>query len=374
MMLLVFISITFVIQINGQSKTRSLSLTTAIIDYLNKNNSDSLGPFMESILAEPVLYPSIIRKLAEENRTISWLQYLSKHSSLDLFKSLVVLDDYPTHDEQAISDAWKCLKLLVRSTHQMMSKQSVLYVTAYNKNNSKKLHVTMNTTTSLSIHLNYSNQSVLSSAKDVMEWSHIPSFLTTLTVTISGTNRYIDLDLRSFDPSCKLTTLVIIFRNGWVHFPDYSFPPSLKNLVIRGDITWPARKADYRRLWKIGSSIQYLQLNGMRMDLTAFDGFENMIHLRALYVNAFPAHSIHRLATKLKLLNRLCPNSLRTERTLLFYFGEINTRLITFNYPLENNILMIARNSKSCRRCWAIGIVCTIICCVGLLTILWMFQ
>eukprot|EP01083_Nonionella_stella_P164923 547407_1 len=281
-----FIIITFVILANGQQNTSSLSLTTAIVDYLNQNDTvDSFGDIMKSILDDPVLFPSIITKLAQENRTTILLQYLSKHASLELFKSLVVLDDYSRDDAQAIHDAWKYLRFL-----NINGPNHLIHINGQNKNESNKLHITMETSKKFMVQLNYNNQE-LTSGKDVMQWSHIPSFITSLTVVYytgfgRAINGNIDIDLTSFDPSCNLNTLVISFTNGWIHFPDYSFPSSLTNLAITGGVI------DYQRLWKIGRSIQYLQLNGMRMDLTAFDGFENMIHLRALYVNAFPAHSI----------------------------------------------------------------------------------
>eukprot|EP01083_Nonionella_stella_P044355 119443_1 len=364
MMLVVLMLITFTIHTNGQWESRSLSLTTAIMDYLNQNRTiDSSGDIMKSILDDPVLFPSIISKLSQENRTTVALQYLFHHASLELFKSVVVLNDYPHNDEHAIHDAWKFLKLLNGAVHNLMD------IDAYNKNNSKKLHVTMHRSKKFMIRLNYSNQEMSSQIKDFMEWSHIPSFLDSLTIvyytafanTISGINGrpihgYINVDLTSFDQSCNLSTLTISFTSGWVHFPDYSFPSSLKNLAIRGDIMWFTKKANYKRLWRIGRSIERLQLKGMWMDLCDFDGFENMIHLKDLYVEGFPSHKIDRLEEK---LNKLFQNTLRVEPTFVFSYGAINIRLMTFD--------MISDNDECATVCF--GTIC-LVCSAGALSII----
>eukprot|EP01083_Nonionella_stella_P148133 468434_1 len=362
MMLVVLMLITFTIHTNGQWESRSLSLTTAIMDYLNQNRTiDSSGDIMKSILDDPVLFPSIITKLAQENRTTILLQYLSKHASLELFKSLVVLDDYSRDDAQGIHDAWKYLRFL-----NINGPNHLIHINGQNKNESNKLHITMETSKKFMVQLNYNNQE-LTSGKDVMQWSHIPSFITSLTVVYytgfgRAINGNIDIDLTSFDPSCNLNTLVISFTKGWIHFPDYSFPSSLTNLAITGGMI------DYQRLWKIGRSIKRLEFTGMGMSLADFDGFENMIHLNELYVEMFPAHKILWLKAKLK---KLFLNSARTEPTIVFSCGDDNMRVrMMFDISKDIKLTIFGNDERwdRCLVCWET--VCTLVLCGVLIAIL----
>eukprot|EP01083_Nonionella_stella_P008645 24967_1 len=374
-MMLVFMLIAFIVHVKGihtlhkpyQSNT---SLITSIIQYLNRNETvDSFGDVLKYILDDPVLYPSIVRKLAQDRIRIDLLAYLSHHS-LELFKSLVIVDDWP-QNEQATMDAWKYMKLL-------KGRSRCLYINAYNKNDSKKLHVTLHTSDHFLLRMNYSDNPA-KKVPDLMNWSHIPSFLTSLTAvyhtSYMGEDKFVNIDFTSLDPSCKLRTLNIQFTNGWIDFPDYSLPSSLKLLRIKSDIILLKKQTDYQRLWIIGSHIEELYIGGMCMDLRDFNGFENMIRLKMMHVECLGWGSIWVDILEFRL-QKLFQNSLRVDPTLVFSVGENYRRRMYFNRSEDitltindrDNGTRFADASDSIMSPAAIWCIC-VLCVLGVLAI-----
>eukprot|EP01083_Nonionella_stella_P296944 1008597_1 len=321
-MVLMFMFIAFIVHAKG-------------INALDKPHQPSTS--LKYILDEPVLYPSITRKLAQDKIKIDIIAYLSRRS-IELFKSLVIVDDWPQND-QATMDAWKYMKLL-------KGRSKCLYINAYNKNDRKKLHLTMHTTEHFLLRMNFSNVPA-KTLHDLMDWSHIPSFITSLTgvydTRYMGEDRYVNIDLTSFDPSCKLQALIIRFMNGWIDLPDYSFPSSLKRLEIKSDIMLYKKQTDYQRLWNIGSHIEELYIYGMRVELSDFTGFENMIHLKMMHVEGFGREKAVRLDV---LLQKLFQNSQRADPILVFSHGENYQKVMYFNRSRDTTLTINGNGTR----------------------------
>ena len=276
-------------------------LGVLIHDLMNHNNdSEAFSNILHPIIrTQTHLFGDIVHKILSPNDTEiarNFFEYFIKTASRQMFDEYVVFDnmDYAFSDRPA-DDIWKLMQML----HHFDFDEFVSYILFNHSDNKfhikiKRIEPWMTIETSPSQNIN---------------WSMIPSFLSSILFITFNADPFENVDISSIDPWCRLQKLSIHIDVGCIILPDYSLPPTLKALELRvrdrsdhGDARWNDTKmTDYNKLWSIGSKIESLTLfeqNTHSLEPSDFHGIENMIYLKWMNTN-FDDETIERIKKRM---------------------------------------------------------------------------
>ena len=312
---------------------KNQSLLCILTQHLADTNSmDEV--FNSMLLGQPDLFNAIMHRLIKMRK-----EQEKMHTMSEIFIPMITRQLYDDHVEFynlfpgniTKNELWK----LIQFVKNLSSKQygNAWFADAiFDLYDDNKFHLNGNLSEwqgfRVSMSPNYSVQldialSQALSSTYYIDWSQIPSFITKLIVhgIYYGPFESV-MDLSAFDASCKLNHLSLDFNND-IRFllGDYSLPSTLKAMELR---TTSNKFGDYGKLWKIGSHIQRLVIRQYAvMDLTDFDGFDNMKSLQSFAGNIGHFNAI---CMKQKLLKtwRNKTNSSRTLRLSYYTYWGIN--------------------------------------------------